>query len=501
MGRRGAGLLAGGLVAALAVTAAGQEPARPTRYFITHRAIGIPVDLSQLRPTDPRPREIQLYSAYGRGEWKPGPKLALNALQDIGDGRKGFVHQADKDGGYEFGVQLFYEDGSASPKSAAEVRSYYDVVVDTVPPEVRIVATPTGVEWTAADDYLDRDYAVLQCRYTNSADWHTVPKGYKAAGSHTFPPLPAGRVLEVRVKARDQAGNDQWSRVVRVPGDAAVGASFPREPAGGGRGPFGSGAGLPQARFDHVKTRDVSVEYTVPKMGRSGVKAVRLYTLATVDGVDDPGGWSKKPTEFTVNLKPGDVKKPDPLPYKAEKDGTYGFYVAPVSGAGDAAPAPRPTDPPMLFVVVDTQAPFVEITAVRVGPGAGKGARVEIAWDAADPNLQAAPIDLEWSADPKAAEWKQIKYALANTDGPTRGRYAWDVPDENPWEFYVRARATDKAGNVGFHVWDQKRDPNGVPQGEPKAVVVDLETPEAKISGVKAGAGGSDAPPKPKPIP
>lgn len=502
MGRRAAVLLATGLL----VAACGVVPAQdggPTRYYLPHRSLGIPVDLSRLRPTDARPTEAQLYVAYGRGQLKAGPRLAIDALQDIGGGQKGFVYPVEKDGGYEVGLQLFYADGSASPATAAEVKPQYDLVVDTTAPDIRIEATATGVEWAAADDNLDPNFAELQCKWPSSTTWTTVNKTFRSTDSHTWP-LKAGQVLEVRVKVRDRATNDQWSRVVRVPGDAAVGASFPR--TGGRRDPFGAAANLPQPRFEYVAKRDVSVEYTVPKMGRSGVKAVRLYALPTIDGVQDPGGWGTKPVqEFEVKLKPGDT--PAPLPYQAAKDGVYGFYVAPVSGAGEPAPAPRENDPPMLYVVVDTQAPFVQITGVRVMPGVGKSARVEITWDAADPNLLPNPVNLEWSTDKDSPKWEAIKHGLDNNAGSGRGRYIWDVPDDNPWQFYVRARAVDKAGNTGTHVWDQKRDASGVPQGDPRPVIVDLEVPEAKVSGVKpTGAGAerrpdmlpkSDAPPLP----
>ena len=64
-------------------------------------------------------------------------------------------------------------------------------------------------------------------------------------------------------------------------------------------------------------------------------------------------------------------------------------------------------------------------------------------------------------------------------------REAWDIPDEKLWKFYVRARAVDKAANVGEYVW-------------PKEVIVDLEKPSATIDRVRGGPPGAPGSPAPK---
>ena len=79
------------------------------------------------------------------------------------------------------------------------------------------------------------------------------------------------------------------------------------------------------------------------------------------------------------------------LPYEAQEEGTYGFYVIPESGAGKRGADPRRGDPPMLHVVVDTTAPYVQITGVQVRPGGARGPLVEINWEVADPNLMPQP--------------------------------------------------------------------------------------------------------------
>jgi hypothetical protein len=228
------------------------------------------------------------------------------------------------------------------------------------------------------------------------------------------------------------------------------------------------------------------------------VQAAHLFVLR------NQGNWEKA-GRHDVRLMPGDKEQSLSLPYRAREEGTYGFYVIPESAAGRRLPDPRKDDPPMVWVVVDTTAPYVRITGVQVKPGGTRGPLVEITWEAADPNLMAQPISLEWSTDATAAKWQEIKYRLDNNLSKTTGRYTWEVPDESVWKFYVRARAVDKAANTGEHIWGQDADRKGTP----KEVIVDLEDPAATIgkvrgSGPAGGPGdparprdGSDAPPAP----
>jgi hypothetical protein len=499
VGRRGAGGLALGWAAALAVgLASAQDPAAGLApHYQPNQSIGIPVNLDRIDQLDNKPKELQLYTSAGRRAWQPGPKLPLDRLQDLGDGKKGFLFRADRDGGYEFSVQFHYPDGSASPAKPEELRPMLDVVVDTTPPEVRIRAVGNGVEWAAADDNLDPRYAEVQAKYPHWAEWKAVAdRAFQAADRHAWRLRP-GEVLEVRVKARDRAGNDGWSRVVRVPGEGGVETSFPRAGGGGAGGSdwlpaardplAGAGSAAPQPRIEYVNKKDVTVDYSIKKVGRSGVKSVRLYVLA---GDKD---WALA-GEADVDVPPDKTDQPLSLPYTVKEDGVYGFYVAPVSVSGQPAPPPRKADPPMLFVVVDTQPPVVKVSRVAVYPGPDRKPQVEVLWEAADANPLPNPVNLEYCVDLQKGEWKEIKYRLDNNAGRTAGRYVWDVPDAVYYRFFVRAWAVDKAGNTGTAVWSEKG-PNNEPV--PAPVIVDLETPAATINGVRGGS----APAKPADLP
>ncbi len=446
-------------------------------HYWPHRAFGIPVVTDEIAKLPNKPTHLQLYHSASRGPFKPGPKLPLGGMHELNGGKKGFLFDAPRDGDYEFAVQFVYADGSVAPKTdalAPEVRA----IIDTTPPRVQLAAVGNGVEWRASDDNLDAGGVVLQCKWPTSGEWTTVrntpaDKPFKADDSYAWK-VPAGKVLDVRVLARDRAGHEGVSPVVRVPSEPGTPVGLPKGPAWVG----GAGANVPQARIDFVNTLDFNVDTTVQRMGRSGVQAAHLFVLK------DQGDWALV-KRHPVNLLP-DAKESHSLslPYKAEREGTYGFFVIPESGAGRKSDDPKRDDAPMVLVVVDTTKPFVKITGVQVKPGGVRGPLVEITWEAADANLMPQPVSLEWSLDKGAAKWNEIKYRLDNTLTATTGRYAWEVPDEKVWKFHVRARAVDKASNMGESVWAQE-------------VIVDLEKPSATIDRVRAGPPGA-APPAPK---
>lgn len=450
-------------------------------YHWPNRTIGIPVDADALAKVQPKPSALQLYSSLNRGKWQPGPKLAPNEMKPLDGGKSGFLFAADRDGEYEFAVQFLYPDGSASPK-AEELAPQRRVVIDTVPPQVRVQSGSNWAEWIVTDDNLDPRTVVLQARLPGGA-WQTITdRSFKPADRYAWA-IRQGQVIEVRVSAKDRAGNEGFSPVVRVPGDAAVGTAFPKAPVGnpdwpptggGGRPDPITGAGggaLPQPRIEYANTKDLKIDYTIQRMGRSGVKAAYLFT-------QKPGANWDEGKKFDVNLTPTERDPSLSLPYVAEAEGVYGFYVIPESGAGVRAPNPRRDDPPMVLVVVDWTKPYVKITGVQVRPGGTRGPLVDITWEVADPNLMTDGVSLEYSVDRSAVAWKEIKYRAANDPakepGRYTGRYTWEVPDESVWKFWVRIRAVDKAANTGEHVWD-------------KEVIVDLEKPAAGITGVRGG--------------
>lgn len=482
-----AGLAA--LALALAAPAQDSPFAGLQPNYWPHRTFGIPVDEKVIARLENKPTHLQLYYAANRGPFQKGAKLPVNTLQQINGEKKGFVFDAPKDGDYEFSVQFIYADGSVAPKES-EIGPQIRAIIDTVPPRVELAALGNGVEWRATDDNLDPQYVTLEYKWPTSAEWTKITdRSFRASDSFAWK-VPAGKSFEVRVLARDRAGNEGVSPVVTVPGGATA-VGLPKGAGGPGwvGGPnVGAAPGPPQPRIDYVNTTDFDVDYTVQRMGRSGVQAAHLFVLK------EQGNWELV-KRHPVKLMPDD-KGPHSmsLPYKAGGEGTYGFYIIPESGAGKKSEDPRRDDPPMVLVVVDTTKPVVKITGVQVKPGGTRGPLVEFTWEVVDPNLMPQPVNLEWSLNRDNPKWNEVKYRLDNNLTRTTGRFAWDIPDEKLWKFHVRARASDKAGNTGEFVW-------------PQEVIVDLEKPSATINGVRGGGApapapkGTDKPPETPPLP
>src|SRR5262249_50289912 len=149
--------------------------------------------------------------------------------------------------------------------------------------------------------------------------------------------LPQGQELWVRVVAKDQAGNEGFSPPVRVPGNGTFGTAFPKPGTGAGNDNWppttaSPGVGLPktpQPRIEYVNSLDVTVDYTLRKVTRSGVQAFYLY----VQSDRDPTGW-KLVEKFPHRSAVGEREATVQLKYKAEREGLYGFYVIAENGAG-----------------------------------------------------------------------------------------------------------------------------------------------------------------------
>jgi hypothetical protein len=500
--RWGAVMLFAGLTTlGVGPAATSQEPGRePLKtYHHPHRKFIIPVNIAAIDQSRGRVTSLQLYFRFNGGKWQPATKYPLDELKALPQGKKGLNFTAEKDGEYEFSLRFWYPGGEVSPP-VEDLTPILNVVIDTVLPLVRVVARGNGVAWEVSDANLDTRSIELQARQGNNSRWLTVTDGGEGSSPRLFRPvdryewaLQPGQSLEVRVKARDQAGNETYSLPVRVPASSTVGAAFPRGgpdvgPDGGAfRDPLG-GIAPPQSspRIEYVKTKDFTVHYTVQRMGRSGIKSARLYVRSDRDA----GGW-KLAREFAVNLMPTDRDHTLPLEHSVKEDGGYGFFVALESGAGVKADPPKELDQPMLYVVVDTEKPFVKITYVRVSKGGARGPLVEIGWETQDRTLMAFPITLEYADALDAKEWKKIADRLppgksqGDSMGNTRyvGQYTWEIPDERVWKFYVRIRAVDRAENTTESVY-------------PNVVLVDLEVPAAEITGVSGGAR-SGSPPAP----
>ena len=445
--------------------ASAQEP----KYWPNEK-ISFPIDTDKLNALDPKPAKLRFSAAPPKGKFELVAERRIDELEEIVDPgskavRRGFNYKARGDGLEEFALQYVYGNGDVVPLNSA-LSPQFRIAFDTRPPLVRAVATANStVSWTVEDENLQPDSVRVDVKYPNLQDWTPVlSRTFGNKDSYTWKEIPSGKVLEVRVTAKDRAGHLGQSNIVRIP-TANVGAldTNPKTNTG-----FGGPDEFPnRPQIEYVKSADLTVKSKLTRVTRSGVKETILWVN------DGKGGWkedSRLPQKIEAATKDPAVD----MPYKAPKDGLYGFIVLPVSGAGYKPDDPRDGDAAQWLVEVDTTVPTIEIKTIRVGPGGLNGPRVEIDWTALDKNLMPEPITLEYAKDQNSPDkdWKVIAAKIPNSS-----RYVWEVDDKELWKFYVRATAVDKATNSARSVYKD-------------AVMVDLEKPSAVIEKVNGGAGG-----------
>jgi hypothetical protein len=458
------------------------------------RDINFPVPVEQIQAMNPRPAKLRFWVAPNRGKFRQVAERPLNDLDiiDKAKNRRGFRYESPADGEYDFALQFVYSDGDANPRDDA-MAAQYRVVFDTRPPLVRAAtAGPATIEWDAQDDNLKPDGVEVQARWLGDRSWFTVrTRAFAARDSYTWQSL--NRQLEVRIVARDRAGHEGSSQPLAIPttraGGGLGGAPLTRPAAGGSSG-FGQPEEVPsRSQIDYANTPNLTIETKLTRVTRSGVKEADLWVR------DEKSNW-RLATKQPVNITPDTPEPTIRIPYQAKKDGQYGFIVVPVNGAGGKQPDPRPGDPAQMLVYVDTEAPVVKVSSVRVSPGGVRGPRVEIEWSVVETNLLPSPIVIEYAATKNAPDrdWKPV----TDQPLPNTGRYIWEVEDKALWRFYVRVRAMDKAANSGAGVYD-------------KQVLIDLETPQAVIEKVQGGAPSAkhesdrmpmtpETPPAPAPV-
>lgn len=186
------------------------------------------------------------------------------------------------------------------------------------------------------------------------------------------------------------------------------------------------------------------------KAGPSGVGLLELYYTL------DAGKTWQLLDKREDSTKPFSVDVPG--------EGIYGFTMIVKNKAGVGRPAPQAGELPEVRIGVDTTAPVCElITPLEMVPGSKD--LINIKWTAIDANLASGPVKLEWSENPNGP-WHPIV-----DKQPNNGVFRWRVPQNTPYQVFLKLDVTDVAGNVGQFI---TREP----------VLVDLQMPEVKIKGL-----------------
>ncbi len=395
---------------------------------------------------------------------------------------KYFDFSCQRDGMYWFIVQTLHTDGTLLPPHLDNVPAGLKVVVDTQPPQITLRPIPTqgdqvGVEWDIREEYLDRGSILLEAR-PPQGEWQTISIEPQPYGRRTWNWTGRGQ-LEVRLRARDQAGN-QNSAFTQVTGSGTGtgSGSFdaprndpnfgqrqpPRQPSGSG---VGSGSPEPSSNTVYVNHTDINVRFALEDVGPSGAVVELYYTKGG-------GRWEKyrEPQTFRESSQ-REASFRATLP----GEGAYGVSLSIKSGVGYGDPPPRPGEAPQIWVVIDLTKPQVKMGKVQAQRTADGGV-LTIQWTAHDTYLDGQPITLLY-ADELKNSWQPIARNIDN-----QGQYTWRLPPEVPPRIYVKVEARDKAGNVGFAETDQP-------------VIVDLSQPRGRLIGVDpAGpstSGGSSS--------
>lgn len=240
----------------------------------------------------------------------------------------------------------------------------------------------------------------------------------------------------------------------------SAGALPPLPPPAGGRVDVPKPA---EPTTQYVNKPDLAFDYEVTKQGKSGVKAVTLFSknMTPLPPPGTPGfGFSLDPNGNTAwteaaKVDVGGAERPK-LTYSMPKEGRYGFRVGVSSGTVTATP-PKAADEPELVVVFDKTPPAIEqfqVKPIEV-PNANY---LQFTWMVSEQHIPENTVVLEYQV-PGAGQWQRI------TDGTHTGSSQWICPNDVPATVRVRLTATDKAGNTSQKVLEAVNTEHTVPVG------------------------------------
>lgn len=207
----------------------------------------------------------------------------------------------------------------------------------------------------------------------------------------------------------------------------------------------------------HVRDRQVAIDFDVDRKGPSGVKKIEVYVTQ-----DDGQTWYKY-SETANTTPPLQLDLPP-------RDGLYGFCMVLWSGVGQSEGPPRAGDAPHFKLLVDRTLPQVSLFEPVLDSNQPNALLVR--YKAADANLVPGSVSLYWKGRPDQP-WQPLAAGSPRPSAQFAGvqECSWTLPPDVPNSVYLRVTARDQAGNVGEFV---TRDP----------VTVDLNKPVARVKAV-----------------
>lgn len=383
------------------------------------------------------------------GQWTPLPApLTLEGKKEFDPGRDG------QTGEVRVRVRMKDQAGNEGEKVATVAATGAPAVAA---PAVGASANPAGgssislIPAAQSDPSGQPNQLTSQQRQRPSFD--PAPQG---TGGPNAMPLPPSRPAEIRPAVPPAGAMPVGSLPVAANSDR-----MPLPPGGGS--PMSPPPGSPAVKI--VKAREVRLDFTVAKVGPSGLGAADIYV-----SLDKGATWKKMPGEVPISLpKNADLHGPEPVPgsvsVQLPAEGTvYGFIIAVKSKAGLAPPPPKSGEAPEVLVELDSTVPKAQM--FKPQPDNSQPNTLILSWSAVDRNLAEKPITLEW-AEQKDGPWNIIGEGQL----PNTGQYPWHLPEHLPPRVYLRLTARDQAGNEARAQTD-------------KPELIDLSVPQTKIIGV-----------------
>ncbi|TET35405.1 MAG: tetratricopeptide repeat protein [Planctomycetota bacterium] len=203
--------------------------------------------------------------------------------------------------------------------------------------------------------------------------------------------------------------------------------------------------------YVYLNSADVTITWKQPEKPEDIAKVVlwmidcKSHTWRPV--ADQPGSPIPQ-MNYTIPPEAGRV------------DGVYGFIITKENRAGfiETRGIPKAGDPPDVWLVIDTVAPFVTIKTLNLIVVQDQALQLE--WEASDTNFGHQPISV-WIGEKKENHWVYSKVR----NYPNTGIAKVPLSAYEPGKYKLRVAATDLAGNQRVHTKDLRISESGPPEG------------------------------------